>query len=107
MRAYVVSTDVDDNTITVTDEREADVLYTKRFAVDDRHWIGAEKTLPYQTGVKIRYRQPDPVSATLQMDGERMTVVLEEPQRAVASGQFVVAYDGDEVIGSGVIETGN
>ena len=34
----------------------------------------------------------------------RMEVVFDQPQRAVTAGQAVVLYDGDQVLGGGVIE---
>lgn len=105
MRAYVVDTDVVANTITVVTDREDERLLTKRFGVSERHWIGEDKLLPYSTSVKIRYRQSEPVHATIELwDHEMLYCALDEGQRGMASGQFVVAYDGDEVIGSGVIE---
>ena len=53
---------------------------------------------------KIRYRHT-PASATVSMteDG-RLHIVFDEPQRAICSGQSVVLYDGDTVVGSGIIE---
>jgi tRNA U34 2-thiouridine synthase MnmA/TrmU len=80
--------------------------------VSDWHWVGEERSLPHPTTVKIRYRQPEPVWATLIWKEDRKTqstkdylvCELDEWQRGMASGQFVVAYDGDEVIGSWVIE---
>ncbi|USN57306.1 MAG: hypothetical protein H6766_02365 [Candidatus Peribacteria bacterium] len=113
MRAYVVDTDVEANTITVVTDREDERLLTKTFGVSEWHWIGEERSLPYSTSVKIRYRQLEPVGATLTSSAlwaspsgkeNQLLCELEEGQRGMASGQFVVAYDGDEVIGSGVIE---
>ena len=43
------------------------------------------------------------VVAELKPDG-RMEVVFDRPQRAVTAGQAVVLYDGDQVLGGGVIE---
>ena len=39
----------------------------------------------------------------LREDG-RLQVIFDEPQRAVTPGQSVVFYDGDTVVGGGVIE---
>jgi len=48
---------------------------------------------------RIRYRQPL-ASCTLDASGN---VTFDEPQRAVAPGQYIAFYDGDELVGSGVI----
>jgi len=36
---------------------------------------------------------------------DRLRVTFEEPQRAVTPGQAVVCYDGEVVVGGGVIES--
>lgn len=98
-RAYVCASDVENNTITVVDDREDDVLYTTVLGVDEWHRIAREYALPCSLAVKIRYRQRDPVSATLSLDVDgKLLVTLDEKQWAVAPGQFVVAYDGDIVV---------
>ena len=52
---------------------------------------------------KVRYHQPDqPCSLTPLADGH-VRVIFDEPQRAIAPGQYAVAYLGDEVLGGGVI----
>ena len=52
--------------------------------------------------VKVRYRtQAIPCQVTL--EGERGTVLLKEPVFGLAYGQVAVFYEGDKVIGSGVI----
>ncbi len=51
---------------------------------------------------RIRYRQPLQECRFVR-DGDRLRVSFTAPQRAVAPGQFVVFYVGDELIGSGVI----
>lgn len=72
----------------------------------DVHWI--REDLKLRVGeeaiydVRIRYRQ-DLEKATLFMRAEKMFVIFEKPQKAIASGQFVAWYNGEELIGSGVI----
>ena len=58
---------------------------------EERHYIG-----------RIRYRQ-ELVSCRLLMRNDGLFVVFAEVQRGVAAGQFVAWYEGDELIGSGVI----
>ena len=51
---------------------------------------------------KIRYRHTEQ-PCTAYMEGERLKVLFDEPQRAVTPGQSLVLYDGDTVLGGGVI----
>ena len=77
-----------------------------RIAAADLHWIRPETQMP--AGVerrytaRIRYRQPLQ-AATLYRKPDAMYIVFDEWQRGITPGQFVAWYDGDELIGSGVI----
>jgi tRNA-uridine 2-sulfurtransferase len=54
--------------------------------------------------VKLRYRQPElPATAIIENDG-RAEIQLLEPQIGIAPGQSAVFYDGDVVLGGGIIE---
>jgi tRNA-specific 2-thiouridylase len=52
--------------------------------------------------VRIRYRQPLQ-KATLHAREEGLYITFETPQRGIAAGQFAAWYEGEELIGSGVI----
>jgi tRNA-specific 2-thiouridylase len=101
-KAYVLKTDVKENTVTVG-EREDKSLFGKTITTTGRHWIRKEHKLPTKILAKIRYRQ-EPQEATLKTDKRGdIVVTFNEKQRAIAPGQTIVAYKGDECIGSGVI----
>ena len=99
--AYVVRKDVETNTVTVGDEAE---LYTKSLIADDFNLISvAELEAPMRVTAKTRYSQKEqPATVSYLGNGEYM-VEFDEPQRAVTSGQAVVLYDGDTVVGGGTI----
>jgi tRNA-specific 2-thiouridylase len=65
---------------------------------------GAPPAGPARVLAKIRHNH-EPAAATLRMlaDG-RAEVVFDRPQRAIAPGQSCVWYQGEEVLGGGVIE---
>lgn len=52
---------------------------------------------------KIRYSHGEAPCAVTRTGADEMTVVFDEPQRAITAGQAVVLYDGDTVIGGGTI----
>ena len=73
---------------------------------DDIHWLRPDLAMKAgdsrQYSVRIRYRQPLQ-SARLSQTEDGIHIIFEQPQRGVTPGQFAVWYDGEEVIGSGVI----
>jgi tRNA-specific 2-thiouridylase len=63
----------------------------------------APPAAPLRVAAKIRHsHQPAPATVRA-LDGNRAEVVFDAPQRAVSPGQSVVFYDGDVVVGGGVI----
>ena len=52
--------------------------------------------------VRIRYRQPLQ-KANLYMREEGLYIIFDEVQRGITAGQFAACYNGDELLGSGVI----
>ena len=52
--------------------------------------------------VRIRYRQPLQ-KARLYRREKGMYIIFHKMQRGITPGQFAAWYDGDELIGSGVI----
>jgi tRNA-specific 2-thiouridylase len=100
--AYVVSKDVAANTVTLGDEAD---LYTNSLVAEDVNLISVEKLEePMRITAKTRYSQTEQ-SATLSYVGNgEYLVEFDKPQRAVTSGQAVVFYDGDIVVGGGTIK---
>ena len=103
---FVIKKDIKENTITLGTSEEAD-LYNQDILVSHWHRIGEEYWLPFHGHAKIRYRQDDKKmildAETASDDKSLLHAHFIESQRAVASGQILVAYNGDEVIWSGII----
>ena len=51
---------------------------------------------------KLRYRS-DPVAATVDTDDSGFSLHLDEPVYGVARGQAAVLYEGDVVVGAGLV----
>ena len=79
-------------------------LYTKALIARDINLI-SQQTLekPMRLKAKVRYRHTEQWAAVTQMERDTLKIVFDEPQRAVAKGQSVVLYDGDIVVGGGII----
>lgn len=108
---FVVERDKKTNTLIVADIEDDPELYAKEVIINDIHWISSRTpALPNNYLAQIRYRQPLQkchleVSPPSKLGGEtsKLKVVFDEPQRAVACGQSLVLYDGDNMLGGGVI----
>ena len=53
---------------------------------------------------KLRYRSPALAASVIPAD-DGFALDLDEPAYGVAKGQFAVLYDGEAVVGSGVIRS--
>ena len=56
-----------------------------------------------RVGAKYRYRQKDQAATLARGEDGQMLLTFDEPQRAIAPGQAVVAYRGDVVLGGGTV----
>ena len=98
---YVVSVDAETNTVVAGEGRDLD---RARVLVDDLNWIAVPAlSAPLSARVKLRSRQAEAPARIFPEAGGRVLVEFEAPQRAVTPGQAAVFYDGDIVVGGGVI----
>ncbi|MDX8567742.1 tRNA 2-thiouridine(34) synthase MnmA [Elizabethkingia sp. HX XZB] len=105
---FVISRDMENNILFVGEGHSFPGLYKKALKInnDEVKWI--RKDLQLQNGesrevmARIRYRQPLQ-KATIYQFEDAFYIEFEEPQSAIAEGQFAAWYDGEETLGSGVI----
>ena len=105
---FIIDTDTKENVIYTGQGENHPGLYRKGLfiAKEEMHWVRPDLALKvgdskeYQ--VRIRYRQALE-TATLFMREDGLYIIFDRPQKAIAAGQFAVWYDGDELVGSGVI----
>ena len=108
---FVIETDVPSNIIYVGEGHTHKGLSRSclRIAPDEIHWIRPDLCMNpgemRRYRVRIRYRQPLQ-DATVIMRENGLYFLFDSPQRGITPGQFAVWYDGDEMLGSGVIQTG-
>ena len=106
---FVIATDIPENVIYIGEGHAHKGLSRRclRIRPDEIHWIRPD--LAMQPGemrryrLRIRYRQPLQ-GATLLMRESGLSILVDAPQRGITPGQFAVWYDGDEMLGSGVID---
>lgn len=99
---YVVRLEPEEARVIVGPE---EALKRDKITLHDVNWLGSGE-MPddgAKVQVKLRSTQP-PVAATVRPTGDGgATVILDEPQKAVAAGQACVFYDGERVLGGGWI----
>ena len=99
---YVHSKDTENNTVTLC---ENNGLFSKSLDAGDFNWIACDnEASPIRVKAKIRYRQTEKWARATQTSQNTVHIEFDEPQRAIAKGQAVVLYDGDVVIGGGIIK---
>ena len=99
---YVISKDMATNTVVLGPN---DALFSKELWASDVNFITVDNlTEPMRVTAKARYRMKD-VPATIEPAEDGLVhVIFDEPQRAITPGQAVVFYDGQYVVGGGIIE---
>ncbi len=97
---YVTHKDMESNTVYVTTDLQDESLWSSTVIVRDPHWINGASDGEF--AVRLRYRGPL-VKCQLMVADDHAVLELADPQRAVAAGQSAVLYDGDRVLGGGII----
>jgi tRNA-specific 2-thiouridylase len=105
---FVIAVDVEKNILYVGEGQSHPGLYRKGLFIrkDEVHWIRPDMVMDEGESrdylVRIRYRQPLQ-KAKLFMRNRGIYIIFNKLQRGITPGQFAAWYDGEEVIGSGVI----
>lgn len=105
---FILATDTAQNVIYVGEGDSHPGLWRPalHIAPDEIHWVNPARALragdSVRFSVRIRYRQPLQ-DATLHLRDEGAYILFDQPQRGITPGQFAAWYDGDELVGSGVI----
>ena len=105
---FIIDRDMENNILFVGEGKNFPGLYRKALKInnDEVHWVREDLRLKNGESMKIkariRYRQPLE-DAVLYQYKEGFFIEFENPQSAIAEGQFAAWYQGEELLGSGVI----
>ena len=99
---YVVKLDPAMNRVIVGDRESAGSLDC---SVTRLNWVSiTEPTAPIRCEVQVRYRSSPVVVSVIPLEGDRVKLVFDEPQFGITPGQAAVFYDGEMLLGGGIIE---
>ncbi len=99
---YVVKLDAVMNRVIVGDRHAGGRLECN---VNRINWVSiAEPTTPIRAEVQIRYRSRPVTVNIIPLENSRARLIFDEPQFGVTPGQAAVWYDGETLLGGGIIE---
>lgn len=107
---FVIALDVKENIVYVGQGENHPGLYRPFLKIlnSDIHWIDDKKRMNHgesrDYSVRIRYRQKL-FGAKIEQTSKGLKILSNEPMKSVAPGQFASWYDGDELVGSGIIHS--
>jgi len=100
---YVVETDAEKNHVIIGEEKD---LYASECIVNDVNMVSIQDAAEDVIAqVKIRYNSTGKTSKISNIGNGKIKIVFDEPQKAVTPGQSAVFYNGDSVLGGGIIES--
>ena len=98
---YVLRKNSRANTLIVGPEEE---LGSRELTARDVNWLSGEVPQgAFRAEVKIRYTAKEAEALVTPMDGNQVQVQFDSPQRDITAGQAAVFFQGDLLIGGGII----
>ena len=98
---YVCKKRLADNTVVLAGNEK---LFSRRLRANNINLIPFDALdKPLRCKARVRYNQTEQPATVEQTGPDELEVVFDKPQRAVTTGQAVVLYDGDVVLGGGTI----
>jgi tRNA-uridine 2-sulfurtransferase len=99
---YVIGIDAGRNQVIVGDRTSAQ---DSECTVQQVNWVSmAAPAAPIQATVQVRYRSAAVPATIIPLEGDRVRIAFADPQFSITPGQAAVWYDGDVLLGGGLIE---
>lgn len=99
---FVVDIDPVKNIVILGDNED---IFKKSLIAKDINLISIDSIdKPLRVTAKHRYSAKPSLATVHKIDDNSIKIEFDEPQRAITKGQSVVMYDGDTVVGGGIID---
>ena len=100
-RLYVVHIDASSNTVVLGGKED---LFETSCILEDVNLMSVDRLQgPLRTEVKIRYATPAVTATAVPIEDGRVELQFDAPQDTLSPGQSAVLYEGDRVLGGGII----
>jgi tRNA-uridine 2-sulfurtransferase len=99
---FVVAIRPDDRAVVIGPREE---LLGRGLVAREINWLTERSTVGAEVSVQIRHRAVPAAAHLIRDDGDEIELALDEPVAAITPGQSVVLYDGERVLGGGIIES--
>lgn len=100
---FVVDKDIDTNKVIVAQGHDHPSLYHDKLTASELNWITTELKPNDRCFAKIRYRTPKAPCTITSIEGDKITVEFDEPQRGVTPRQSIVFYKDNYCLGGALI----
>lgn len=97
---YVAGKDIEKNNVILCSNEE---LFSSELTADNFNWLIPNPSNEVRCKARVRYNMKEQDATAYRLDNGRVRVVFDAPQRAITTGQAVVLYDNDTVVGGGTI----
>lgn len=100
---FIIGKDMAKNEIYVTTDPQDNELWRDTVLINQLHWLNGAPELGRLYNIRARYRAPLVEASISEMNNQSLTLKLQKPVRAIAAGQSTVLYEGNRVVGGGII----
>lgn len=98
---YVVAIRPEDRAVVIGTREE---LLGSGLAAREINWLASPPLPGDRVSVRVRHRSPLASAQIMRLDADSIELALDEAVSAITPGQSLVLYDGQRVLGGGVIE---
>lgn len=99
---YVVGKDMAKNEVYVSRNLNSAEFFVGQIRLTDVHWINNPLCSGDTCQIRVRHRAKL-VDAVVDIDGDYIVIKPSESERAIAPGQSIVLYKGEECLGGGIV----
>ena len=103
---YVVGKDIPQNQLIVARGSKNKQLLNQKLITRDLNWISKPHFVNeiFQCSAQVRYRQCEQLCTIKELNDEELEVYFNKAQLAIAPGQSIVFYEGNQCLGGGIIK---